>query len=165
MDDTRRLCLLRHTKSSWDDPALTDHDRPLAARGREAAKRVGNYLRSEQITPSCVLCSSARRARETLSLLHIDAPVVVENELYGASADELLARLRRLDNDVETVLLIGHNPAIQELAATLAANASTLGQRKYPTGGLATLDFTGAWSELQPGGAQLVSFVIPRELP
>jgi phosphohistidine phosphatase len=161
---SHRLYLLRHAKSSWDEPALADRDRPLAARGRDAANRIGHHLRSEQITPALVLCSSARRTRETLDRLHLDAPVEIEDGLYGASADELLARLRRLSDDVETVLLIGHNPAIQDLASTLAGGSSPLRDRKYPTGGLATLAFTGSWSELQPGGAELLAFVIPREL-
>ncbi len=161
---SRHLYLMRHAKSSWDDPALTDHDRPLAPRGQNAAERLGNHLRSEQITPSRVLCSSARRTLDTLDRLNIDAPVEIEDGLYGASADELLARLRRLDDDVESVLLIGHNPAIQDLAATLAAAPNTLSERKYPTGGLAGLAFNGSWSQLQPGAAELLFFVIPREL-
>ncbi len=161
---SRRLYLMRHAKSSWDDPGLTDHDRPLAARGRDAAERLGNHLRREQITPSLVLCSSARRTRETLDCLRVDAPVEIEDGLYDASADELLARLRGVEDDVESVLLIGHNPAIQDLAATLAAAPNTLAERKYPTGGLAGLAFTGSWSRLQPGAAELLFFVIPRDL-
>ncbi len=125
---------------------------------------MGDYLRSRHIVPGRVLCSSARRTRETLDGLRIDAPVEIEDGLYGASSGELLARLHRLTDDVESVLLIGHNPAIHDLAATLAAAPNTLAERKYPTGGLASLVFTGSWSELQPGSAELLAFVTPREL-
>ena len=123
MSEAKRLLLLRHAKSSWDDPALADHDRPLAPRGRRAAKLIGEHLRENQIGVSLVLCSSARRARETLDLVQTPGEVLIERELYGASADELLARLRRVPDQRGTVMLIGHNPAIEDLAVGLAGPA------------------------------------------
>src|ERR1700748_3384019 len=93
---TRRLLLLRHAKSSWDDPSLADQDRPLAPRGRKAAKRIGEYLRAEQTEIALVLCSSALRARETFERVQPPGAVTIEPELYGASASQLLERLRRL---------------------------------------------------------------------
>jgi phosphohistidine phosphatase len=164
MPDTKRLLLLRHAKSSWDDPALADHDRPLAPRGRKAAKRIGEHVRRNDIPIDLVLCSSARRARETLELVGPSAEIQVEPGLYGASADELLERLRRVPEEVETVMLIGHNPAIQELTIDLAAHAGELAHEKYPTGALATLTFIGPWHALDPGRAELTAFVRPREL-
>jgi phosphohistidine phosphatase len=166
----KRLLLLRHAKSSWDDPELDDHDRPLAARGRRAATLVAEHLRERAPARMLVLCSSARRTRETLD--HI-APalgeivaVQVETELYDASAERLLERLRAVDDGVDSVLLIGHNTAIEELALLLAGSGSKLPsvRRKYPTGALASLELPAAWSELRPGVAVLVDFVTPKEL-
>ena len=153
---TRRLFLLRHAKSSWDDPSLDDHDRPLAGRGRQASELLAEHLQRERITPSLVLCSSARRTRETLErvLPRPDAAEVrVERELYGASAQDLLRRLREVPPDVDSVMLVGHRPAIQELAVYLAAEGSELERvrQKFPTAALATLSFPGDWGELGAG--------------
>lgn len=156
--------LLRHAKSSWDDPALPDHERPLSARGRKAATLIGTYLRRDEIRVSMVLCSSARRARETLELVAPAGQIRIEPELYGATADELLQRLRRLPDEVDSVMLIGHNPAIQELGANLVERASELAARKFPTGALAELAFRGTWRALEPRHAELAAFVRPRQL-
>jgi phosphohistidine phosphatase len=164
MGDAKRLLLLRHAKSSWDDPALADHDRPLAARGRTAAQLIGAHLRRERIPVSLVLCSSARRARETLELVDPPGEMQIEAELYGASRDQLLERVRQLPETSDSVMLIGHNPAIQELAACLAGDGGELVEQKFPTGALATLTFAGPWRALRPGGAELAAFVRPREL-
>ncbi|MDQ6818204.1 MAG: histidine phosphatase family protein [Actinomycetota bacterium] len=155
---------MRHAKSSWDDPTLADHDRPLAARGRKAAKRIRAHLRREQIPVSLVLCSSARRTRETLDLVAVSGEIQIEHELYGAPADQLLERLRRVPDRIDAVMLIGHNPAIQELTLDLTGDASELAGRKFPTGALATLTFTGSWRALGAGQAELTAFVTPREL-
>jgi phosphohistidine phosphatase len=164
MTETRRLFLLRHAKSSWDDRTLADHDRPLAPRGRKAAKRIGAYLRREQIHIALVLCSSARRARETLDLVAPSGAIRIEREVYDARADELLERLRRVPDDVDAVMVIGHEPAIRELAVGLVEGGRELAERKFPTGALATLTFTGPWSTLEPEHAELAAFVTPREL-
>jgi phosphohistidine phosphatase len=152
----RRLYLLRHTKSSWDDPELADHDRPLAPRGQKASKTMGKYLRGEGIAPDLVLCSSARRAQETLERIELDsADTLIEPELYGASASDLLERLRRLPDETTSAMLIGHNPAMQDLAGI---------EGKYPTGALATFSFDGPWGELDLRTAELISFVTPKAL-
>ena len=164
MTETKRLLLLRHAKSSWDDPSLADRDRPLAPRGRKAAQRIKAYLNREQIPVALVLCSPARRARETLELVAPPGEVVIEDELYGATAAELLERLCRVADQVDAVMLIGHEPAIRELAVGLLERGSELADRKFPTGALATLTFTGPWSALALGHARLAAFVIPREL-
>ncbi|MGZ4274048.1 MAG: SixA phosphatase family protein [Solirubrobacteraceae bacterium] len=164
MTETKQLLLLRHAKSSWDDPSLADHDRPLAPRGHRAAKRIGAHLQGEQIPVDLVLCSSARRARDTLDLVAPPGEIRIERELYGATAAELIERLRRVPDDVGAVMLVGHEPAIRDLAVGLAGEGSELADRKFPTGALATLTFTGPWSALAPDRADLAAFVTPREL-
>jgi phosphohistidine phosphatase len=114
----KRVYLLRHARSSWKRPELPDHDRPLAGRGKRATKVILRHMRAQEFVPELVLCSTARRARETLERIEPalgGVPVRVERELYGASARELLARLRRLPDDVGSVLVIGHNPGMHEL--------------------------------------------------
>jgi phosphohistidine phosphatase len=164
MAGDKRLFLLRHAKSSWDDPALDDFDRPLAARGRKASKLIGEYLRREQVQISLVLCSSAVRARETLDLVAASGEIQIERELYGASADQLLERVRHVPDEVAAVMLIGHNPAIHELALSLLGSPSDLAARKFPTGALAALTFTGPWRALEPRHAELAAFITPRNL-
>ena len=162
----RFVYLLRHAKSSWTTDAA-DHERPLAGRGRRAAKAIARHLRDQGIEPELVLCSTARRARETLERIEpaLGAPtVLIEPGLYGASTDELLERLRGVPDEVGSVMLIGHNPGIQLLALELARPAREL-EANYPTAALATLAFPGAsWAALGRGGAELVGFVRPREL-
>jgi phosphohistidine phosphatase len=166
----KTLYLLRHAKSSWNDETLADHERPLAGRGRKAAKRIAEYMRAEGIVPALGLCSSARRARETLERLlpgpNGDMEVEIEDDLYAAGAEELLARLRRVPADVPSVLLIGHNPGLEQLAASLARAGERLPdlEAKYPTGALAVLAFEGSWDGLRPGVAELTAFVQPRDL-
>jgi phosphohistidine phosphatase len=164
MTGAKHLFLLRHAKSSWDDPALDDHDRPLSARGRRAANLISAYLDRKQVEITLVLCSSARRARETLELISAPGEIRTERELYGVSAEQLLARLRRVPDDVAAVMLIGHNPAVHDLTVSLAASAGDLAARKFPTGALATLTFAGPWYALGPGHAELAGFVTPGQL-
>ena len=170
---SHRLYLLRHAKSNWDEPGLADHDRPLAKRGRKAAARLREHLREVGAEPDLVLCSSAVRATETFERvrdgLGPEPRVEVEGGLYGAGADALLRRLRSLPEDVGSAMLIGHNPAMEELAAELCrdegdADARARMEAKYPTGGLATLSFERPWSALDWAGATLEAFVVPREL-
>ena len=167
----RQLALLRHAKSSWADPEQLDRDRPLAARGRRAARRVASYLREHDVRPDVVLCSPAVRARQTLDLvlrgLDGGVEVQVEDALYGATADALLDRVRRLPEDVESALVVGHNPGLQELVVLLAREGDLLerARARFPTGALATLRLArGGWPDLGPESAELVSYVVPREL-
>lgn len=165
-----RLHLLRHAKSSWDEPGLRDHDRPLAPRGRRASKLIAEHLKRSGIRPEVVLCSSAKRTRQTLtrisSAIGDEADVRIEPDLYAATAGELLAILNEVPEDVTSVMIIAHNPGIRDLALRLARPApqtATL-ERKFPTAALATLELDGTWLELAPRGAELVSFVKPKEL-
>jgi phosphohistidine phosphatase len=165
------LYLLRHAKSSWDDPELEDRDRPLAPRGRRASAHIAEHLRGDHVAPALVLCSSALRTRETLAAilpaLEGELEIRIEDGLYGAGVDALLARLNDVPDPVHSVLLIGHNPSIHELALTLAGRGDGLDRlrERFPTGALATLGIpTGGWSGLRPRAAVLEGFVLPREL-
>jgi phosphohistidine phosphatase len=168
----RILYVLRHVKSSWSDHGLDDHDRPLAKRGRKAAERLRHHLTDTGIAPDLVLCSSARRAVMTLDGIVAAFPAGTETQveagLYGASSDELLRRLRAVPDDVASVMLIGHNPGLEQLTALLVGSGDQdLRQRlaeKFPTGALATLSFDDRWSALAAAGATLEAFVIPRAL-
>jgi phosphohistidine phosphatase len=155
---SRTVYLLRHAKSSWADSALADIERPLAPRGRKAAKKIARYLRDHDVRPELVLCSPAARARETLAAI---GEGEIRPELYGASAAELLGVIRGLPDDASSVLLVGHNPGMEDLAAAFAP----LPGERFPTGALATFAFDCAhWADVAPGGAELVDYVVPREL-
>jgi phosphohistidine phosphatase len=165
-----RLHLLRHAKSSWDDQALSDRDRPLAPRGRRAATRIARWAREHHVRPQLVITSSAVRARETLQgvLPGLGEPEVsIEVALYAASAETLLQRVRAVPDEVDEAMLVGHNPGLGDLILSLAAPGELRdrAEAKVPTGALATLEAKiASWSELEPGGARLVSFIVPREL-
>jgi phosphohistidine phosphatase len=168
---TKRLFILRHAKSSWNDPGLDDHERPLAPRGRRAVAVLAEHLKADEIDPELVLCSSSRRTRETLEGIRAGGKHVIEPELYGASTDELLTRLRQVPDEVASVMVIGHNPAIQALVLRLASEsgagdrtALSQARAKFPTGALATLTFKSDWSDLAPGCARLTAFVRPKAL-
>lgn len=163
------LYLLRHAKSSWDDPTLADHERPLAPRGRRDTKRIAKHLQRVRIEPELVLCSSATRTRETLDLLRsalATSTIALEEELYGASSDELLARIHIVPDSVASVMLIGHNPGLHELAVILASTGDELEglEAKFPTAALATLALATTWSRLAPGDATLEAYVVPKQL-
>jgi phosphohistidine phosphatase len=168
---TVRLWLLRHAKSSWDDPDMEDVDRPLTPRGARAADRMRDYLDAEDIRPDLVLCSSALRTRETIARilpgLGSELTVRIEPSVYSFEADQLVDRLREVPRDVGSVMLVGHNPAMQELASLLAAEGDRLGELRkgFPTAALAELDLrVGSWRELAPGTGRLTRFIVPREL-
>jgi phosphohistidine phosphatase len=163
----KQLLLLRHAKSSWDDPGLADLERPLAPRGRRGSKLIAEHLRAQRIKPQLVLCSSSRRTRETLERIGLDdSDQRIDDDLYAASADQLLGVLTGLADDIDSAMLIGHNPGLQDLALRLAGSGPevTRLRRKFPTAALATLEFEGGWHELAPGSAELVAFVRPKDL-
>ena len=162
--------LLRHAKSSWSDPTLPDQDRPLARRGRRDAKRVAEHVVRLGIKPELVLCSASERTRETLELVRpafgATSQVRLEAGLYAASADTLLERLRAVPEQVASVMLIGHNPGLHELAVALASTGTELERlkAKFPTGALATLTLPKApWGRLSPADAVLAAYVVPKQ--
>ncbi len=166
----KRLYVLRHAKSAWDDPTLRDRDRPLAPRGRKAAKRMGKWARKHDVRPQLVVCSSAVRARETLHrmLYYLGEPEVwFEVTLYAASAETLLARVHALPAEVDEAMVVGHNPGVMELVLLLAGPGRLRDRAaaNVPTGALAVLELdVGAWGDAAPGAASLTRFVVPREL-
>ena len=179
----RKLVLLRHAKSAWPD--VPDHERPLARRGQRDAPVMGRWLRAAGHVPDQVLCSTARRARETwqLAQAELDAapPVGFDDGVYWVSAVQLLDLIRRAPTAVRTLLVVGHDPAIAELALRLTATTSPahLGavsdaapaamldrmRAKFPTAAIAVFEFAKNWDQLGPGTARLTHFVIPRDLP
>ena len=169
----RALFVLRHVKSSWADPGLSDHDRPLADRGRDALGRLRRYLTEREPPIGLVLCSSATRAVDTLEgvrpALPSAATVTTERDLYGASAPMLLDRLRQVPPDVRGVLLVGHNPGLKDLVhgLTEGGDPPALDQlaTKFPTGALAEIELDRPWAQIEAGTGHLTSLVVPRELP
>jgi len=165
------LYLLRHAKSDWSDPTLPDEMRPLSKRGRRDAQLLASFLESAPIRPSLILCSPAMRTRQTLEPL-IGAlgnpPVEFERDLYAAPAQALLDRLHAVPDAFTSVMLIGHNPGLQELAVRLTKpgkKRATL-EAKFPTGALATISLNApAWGKLAPHSAQLTRNITPRQLP
>ncbi|TVR60801.1 MAG: histidine phosphatase family protein [Gemmatimonadales bacterium] len=174
MTGSRTIHLLRHAKSSWDDPGLADLRRPLAARGRRAAKAVRAHLEEEGIVPDVILCSPATRTRQTLDGISgaVDGvPVQIEEGIYFGGELAVLGLLRSLPRSCRSVMVIGHNPTLEELAVDLLDpdqdhHPSVDRMRgKYPTAALATFETSDQWSHLEPGGCRLVSFVRPKDLP
>jgi phosphohistidine phosphatase len=166
-----RLWLLRHAKSSWDDQALADHERPLSSRGERDAERMCAYLADEAIRPAIVVCSSALRARQTfakvLESLGTELDVRIEPELYTFDVAGLLERLQMVPDDVSSVMLVGHNPAIHDLTLLLAGRGADLAdvQEKFPTCGLIEIELPPTpWSDIGPGVGTLTRFVSPRSL-
>lgn len=169
----KTVLLLRHAKSSWDHPNLTDFRRPLAPRGQKAAPRIGGYMAKSGLKPDLVLCSAATRAMETWELvaesLPEDPPVEFREDLYHASPWSLMAILRGLSPTVNTVLLVGHNPTFEDLAISLVGTGPPGAveeiHRKYPTGALAILDFlVETWPAVGEGTGHLRDFIQPRQL-
>ncbi len=170
----RQLLLLRHAKSSWDDPRLSDHVRPLSPRGRKAAAALREAMQKLSLSPDVVLVSSARRTLQTLEALlpWPETPIIEPMDaLYLATAPQLLAVLNtNVAETVRSLLLVGHNPGLHELAQTLAGSARAPEDAarlaaSYPTAALAEFAVPGPWRTLGPGGARLVRFVCPRDLP
>lgn len=157
------LHVLRHAKSSWDTPGLEDRERPLNARGEQAVGELAGHLRERRLRPSLALCSPALRARQTLEAvlpaLPPDLELRFEERLYGAGADALLARLRRLPRRADEVLLVGHNPGLHDLILALAGRSLPAGLREnLPTAGLVTMEAPGAaWRELGTAGARVTA--------
>lgn len=162
----RTLYVLRHAESDWVK-GPQDHERPLNARGLESCALVGRSIEGAAIEPEVVLCSSALRARQTLdgirSCLPDSTSVRIENEIYLGSVTELLTRLRALDDQIDSVMLIGHNPGLQDLIGRVAREGELLEEvaMRFPPGGMATMTFEGTWRDLEPAAGKLIAFVAP----
>ena len=163
----RQLLLIRHAKSDWSS-GVADHERPLNARGRRDAAALGEWLQTHAGPVDRVIVSTALRTRLTWeiasSALRDVPPVEFRDEIYEAHWTEVLDVARAL-GDEHRVILIGHNPGLEDLATRLAATSSaTLAdlEEKFPTSAIARLEFDGSWADLGPSGAHLVEFAVSR---
>ncbi|WP_428513340.1 SixA phosphatase family protein [Roseovarius sp.] len=161
----RRLVLMRHAKSSWGDPGLDDHDRPLNKRGKLSADALGNWLRSQTIVVDEALVSSSARTVETLQRLGIDCDRQVLDQLYHAGSGDMLKALKTRATG-QTVLMLGHNPGIAWFARDLMlAQPDHPRFEDYPTGATLVARFDiDDWNALQPGTGRFEAFVTPRDL-
>lgn len=169
----RRLILLRHAKSSWDDPETPDHDRPLNARGRKAASLMGEWLARRGDIPDHVLLSDSARTIETWALARPALPQAPEGaptpRLYHAEPATMLSVLRTAPADARTVMLIGHQPGISAFARKLsdgvAKPSCARAYTRFPTGAAAVLDFEiDDWAQADWGGARFSAFAAPKEI-
>lgn len=166
----RRLVLMRHAKSCWDDPDLDDRDRPLARRGRLAAALMAAVLREDGLIPDAALLSPARRCQETWERLALpDVPAETHAPLYLADAPTQLAALHAAPEGAETLLMLGHEPGTSAFLRRLSDGAEAAGPRrafeKFPTAALALLEFDApAWAEIAFGAGRFTRFLVPRDL-
>lgn len=170
------LTLLRHAKSSWDDPVLEDFDRPLGKRGRKAAPEMGKLLASMDLRPDLIICSSAVRARQTLELVleqfsYPTPKIVIDEDVYMATPQVMMARLRAHTDgeDARHVMMVGHNPGMEELALLLAARGPaqqrTRMAEKFPTAAVAVIAFEAdTWDAIAAGSGELKHFLTPKQL-
>jgi phosphohistidine phosphatase len=167
------LSLLRHAKSSWKNPTLPDRERPLATRGVTDAPLMGKAMAERGIDPELVLCSSARRTRDTLALvlpeLKVEPRVVYEDALYHASPQAMLEMLRGIQPGANRVMLVGHNPEIQSFALDLVGSGPKHFRdrlrEKFSTAGLAVINFpSGLWKSVEVNSGTLNLFLSPKDL-
>lgn len=169
----KRLLLFRHAKSSWSQTGLADHDRPLAGRGRRAAPAMGRTLAALGLTPARVLCSTSLRTRQTLQLAAEDWPQPISTEylsaLYHAGPATLEALVRRHGAGAETLMVLGHQPGMQEFALDLIQDGERAArarlETKFPTAALAVIEFEiDDWHDLEAGSGRLTRYLRPRDL-
>ncbi|WP_019545511.1 SixA phosphatase family protein [Streptomyces sulphureus] len=169
VDVSRSIVLFRHAKADW--PEVPDHERPLAERGRREAPETGEWLAEHGPLPELTLCSTATRARETWKLAVHQFPrrprTVYEERLYEAPPGQIIEVLNEAPEDMENVLVVGHNPGMQSVAGLLAGSADQEArarlERGFPTSAVAVLRFTGSWKSLEAGSAELTDFWSPQE--
>jgi phosphohistidine phosphatase len=159
----RTLYLLRHAKSSWKDASLSDFERPLKRRGREAAQQIGERLAQEKLKNPVLICSPAVRTRETAELVLKSSKLRVEERwderIYEASLRDLLQVVTEIPEDKKVVILIGHNPGFEELLAFLTGESL-----RMPTAALAKIKFDVSWKEIEARSGKLDWFTTPKEL-
>jgi phosphohistidine phosphatase len=169
----KRLTVLRHAKSSWDDPNLDDFNRPLNDRGWKAARRMGRELSLRGMRFDLVLASAAARVRETIDGVQenydFDAPIRFEPRIYEATEVDLLSLIRALPETVSAPLLVGHNPSLERLIAELTHDDDRgLRERvaaKFPTAALAVVELPAErWADVTPGSGKIVELILPKDL-
>ncbi|WP_257922143.1 SixA phosphatase family protein, partial [Amycolatopsis iheyensis] len=166
INTTRHLIVLRHAKSAWPDD-VPDHERPLGPRGLRDAPVLGRWLSDHGYLPDHVVCSTARRTKDTWHRAAQELPkqsaVEYDDELYGAGPEEFLDAVRRVPDTVTTLALVGHEPGVSELTLQLAGHGDDTRQvqTKFPTGAAAVLATGDTWTDLRAG--RLVAFFRPRD--
>ncbi len=167
----KRLSVLRHAKSDWDDPRLDDFNRPLNPRGREAAHIIAREVERRKLQFDLVIASPAIRSRQTLEAFKGSkaiGEIRFEPRLYLASLTTLLAIIRSLPEELSSVLLVGHNPGLHELVQTIAEAPPSLQEKiahKFPTAALAELEIHSVrWNEVEENSATIDALLLPREL-
>ena len=170
----KRLTLLRHAKSGWDDPVARDFDRPLNAKGRRAARAIGRYMRAERLHYDRVTGSPAARVVDTLEELAAELAETIapawDKRIYLASAVTLLDLIHEAPDEAESLLLVGHNPGLEDLILMLVPDRSgdaarDMVEEKYPTATIAEISFdVDRWEELKAGAGAITRFVRPRDL-
>lgn len=159
---TRTLILMRHAKSAWDQPGLSDHDRKLNMRGRLAASLMGAYLRDRNLAPDFAYVSSAARAQETWAEMDMSGPMETRPELYLAGPAKILAVARAAPDDAERVLILAHQPGMQETANMLLPDWAV---DEYPTGKLTVIEFDAPrWDDVAFRGGRLAGEAAPKTL-
>jgi phosphohistidine phosphatase len=161
----RILYLLRHAKSSWKDESLSDFDRPLNERGRQAAARMGLFLAEKKVTVSALIVSPAVRTRQTIEILRRNAQLGAQPQfdrrIYEASLATLVQVVSEIDDEKQSAMLVGHNPGMEEMLALLTRET-----RHMPSAALARITFDCAsWKEVGRGTGKLDWFVTPRGFP
>ncbi|MCH7630529.1 MAG: histidine phosphatase family protein [Proteobacteria bacterium] len=169
----KTLFLLRHAKSSWDDPGCADFDRPLNNRGQAAALAIGAHIKDKGLIPDLIISSPSARTRETLERLQKGMARQVFSQypkiLYLASPETILNTIRTAADSVARLMIAGHNPGMHQLALRLAKAGShqdyAAMELKFPTAALAEIAFPGEdWTNLKEGGGELKRFILPRSL-
>ncbi len=169
----KKLFLLRHAKSSWEQPELADHERPLSPRGERSALVMGRYMAQRRLIPDIILCSTARRTVETrlltLSQWPSEPPTEFDRKLYLSGARAIMMRLAQLDDTLRSAMVIGHNPDLQDLTLRLSAGSNmplrSIAEAKFPTSALAVLHLpTDRWADVLHLTGILVDLETPKKL-
>ena len=168
----RTLLILRHAKSDWHAGAGNDFDRPLSRRGRHDGLRMGKWMQSRDLIPEAIISSPAKRTRQTVKRICQELcpdmeNIILDESLYLANLHDLLVALRYCPDQVTTLLLIGHNPGLEELLLYLAGKSvpEPADGKLLPTATLAELRLEAGWNDLLPGSAHLVAITRPKNLP
>jgi phosphohistidine phosphatase len=168
----KRLSVLRHAKSSWEEPNRDDFDRPLNERGRKAARRIGRELKQRKIGFDLCLASPAARVRETLDGVaqgygDFRFEVRFEPRIYAATTETLLELFRGISEDVEAPLIVGHNPGLHELLLRLTSGGDLRRrvEAKLPTAAFATIELAAKrWADVVAGSGKIIELILPKEL-